>query len=131
MDSTAQGCGKLILAGEHAVVHGIPAIAVGIDRGARARVRAANANRLRIAPWNVDVTEHASPRWAYALHAALALAFAGTFFVEHLVSVQLAYALRAAISLAVTASPRAARSILSSPSLASSVRWPTSVTLMT
>jgi mevalonate kinase len=29
-------CGKVILLGEHAVVHGVPAIAAGIDRGARA-----------------------------------------------------------------------------------------------
>ena len=50
----------------------------------------------------VDVTAGHAPRaWAYALHAALAGVFAATFFLEHLVSVQLAYALRAAISLAV------------------------------
>jgi uncharacterized protein involved in response to NO len=50
----------------------------------------------------VDVTaEHPRSTWAYALHAVLALAFAATFFVEHLVSVQVAYALRAAITLAV------------------------------
>jgi uncharacterized protein involved in response to NO len=41
------------------------------------------------------------PAWAYALHALLAAAFAATFFLEHLVSVQAAHALRAAISLAV------------------------------
>lgn len=31
-------CGKVILFGEHAVVYGVPAIAVGIDRGASAEV---------------------------------------------------------------------------------------------
>lgn len=33
---TARASGKVILLGEHAVVFGVPAIAVGIDRGARA-----------------------------------------------------------------------------------------------
>lgn len=34
----AAACGKVILLGEHAVVYGVPAIAAGIDRGARAEV---------------------------------------------------------------------------------------------
>jgi uncharacterized protein involved in response to NO len=50
----------------------------------------------------VDVGQDHPPRaWAYALHAVLAALFAATFFLEHLVSVQLAYALRTAITLAV------------------------------
>ncbi len=32
-------CGKVILLGEHVVVHGAPALAAGIDRGARAEAR--------------------------------------------------------------------------------------------
>ncbi len=32
----ASACGKVILLGEHAVVHGVTALAAGIDRGARA-----------------------------------------------------------------------------------------------
>src|SRR5437667_37528 len=53
-------------------------------------------------PRGVDPTAERPPRgWAYALHALLAAAFAATFFLEHLASVQAAYALRAAITLAV------------------------------
>jgi mevalonate kinase len=74
MDFTAHGCGKLILAGEHAVVHGIPAIAVGIDRGAHARVHAAARNRLRIAPWGVDVAERDDDDLARAFAALIASA---------------------------------------------------------
>ncbi|MFO0758228.1 MAG: mevalonate kinase [Byssovorax sp.] len=36
--SRGSACGKVILLGEHAVVHGSPALAAGIDRGARAEV---------------------------------------------------------------------------------------------
>ncbi|MEJ7731026.1 MAG: mevalonate kinase [Polyangiaceae bacterium] len=38
--ATARAGGKVILLGEHAVVHGVPAIAAGIDLGATARARA-------------------------------------------------------------------------------------------
>jgi uncharacterized protein involved in response to NO len=50
----------------------------------------------------VDPTAERPPRpWAYAVHAILAAGFAATFFLEHLASVRAAYALRAAIALAV------------------------------
>lgn len=44
----AHGCGKVILLGEHAVVHGVPAIAAGIDRGADAEVERASESTLSI-----------------------------------------------------------------------------------
>jgi len=40
-EHTAHASGKVILVGEHAVVYGVPAIAVGIDRGVTARARVA------------------------------------------------------------------------------------------
>ena len=62
-DSTERlgvACGKVILLGEHAVVYGVPAIAVGIDRGARAsatRLDTGGPSRLHVRGWNVDVGE--------------------------------------------------------------------------
>lgn len=52
-------CGKAILFGEHAVVYGVPAIAIGLDRGARAEAEVAAGPRstLEIAAWNVRVTD--------------------------------------------------------------------------
>ena len=84
----ALASGKVILFGEHAVVYGIPAIAVGIERGARAWVedrRPAAAgerpfaqHRLRIRDWNVDVTstepDHDLARAFAAVVAATAIA---------------------------------------------------------
>jgi mevalonate kinase len=39
-------CGKLILFGEHAVVHGVPAIVLGIDRGVTAEARRAERGQI-------------------------------------------------------------------------------------
>ena len=49
------GRGKVILLGEHAVVHGCPAIAVGIERGVRATATPAERDILRLAPWDLEV----------------------------------------------------------------------------
>lgn len=54
-DERAFGRGKVILLGEHAVVHGTPALAAGLGRGVHARAVAADATSLQIAPWDLDV----------------------------------------------------------------------------
>jgi mevalonate kinase len=59
---TGTAHGKVILFGEHAVVYGVPAIAVGIDRGARATLtpqatEGVDANVLKVREWNMTVRE--------------------------------------------------------------------------
>jgi mevalonate kinase len=46
------GRGKVILLGEHAVVHRVPAIAVGLRRGVTRIARAADEDLLLVAPWS-------------------------------------------------------------------------------
>ena len=57
--STGRAWGKVILLGEHAVVYGVPALAVGIDRGARATatVSAGRMSSLEVPAWGVTVAE--------------------------------------------------------------------------
>ena len=71
---TAMGFGKVILLGEHAVVHGHPALAGAIDRGVRLTARDGDALRLRIRAWEVDVAatdDHPVGRALAAVAAAL------------------------------------------------------------
>lgn len=72
--ATHVGLGKVILLGEHAVVHGHPALAGAIDRGVGLTVRAGDALRLRIRAWDLDVAatdDHPVGRALSAVAAAL------------------------------------------------------------
>lgn len=69
------GRGKVILLGEHAVVHGCPAIAVGIERGVHAEARPGERDRLNIEPWGLDLDP--DPEGAEPLQRAFAAVLEG------------------------------------------------------
>jgi mevalonate kinase len=74
------GRGKAILLGEHAVVFGYPALALGIDRGAQAevcarpgdgRLAAPRAATLRVSGWELEAPEDGSEMLSRAFAALL------------------------------------------------------------
>jgi mevalonate kinase len=69
------GRGKVILLGEHAVVHGFPAIAVGIERGVLAEAKTARRDILNLSPWGLVIVPdpHGDEPLERAFAAALAL----------------------------------------------------------
>ncbi len=71
--ASVRALGKVILLGEHAVVHGHPALAGAIDRGVRLTATDGPL-RLRIASWGLDVAagdDHPVARALAAVAAAL------------------------------------------------------------
>jgi len=72
--TTGRASGKVILFGEHAVVHGVPAIAVGIDRGAEATAEPSSgpASTLELGGKTFEAQGGGDPDLGLALHALLA-----------------------------------------------------------
>jgi mevalonate kinase len=72
MRGTGSGQGKVILLGEHAVVHGVPALAAALDTGAKATALVSvDSDRMRVAPWGVDVRASDDVPLARAFAAAI------------------------------------------------------------
>jgi mevalonate kinase len=91
MSGCGLACGKVILLGEHAVVYGVPALAVGIDRGARAQAipLETGPSRLLVRGWNISVLEEDTHDLARAFRALIEAARAAhPSFGPHSVEVE-------------------------------------------
>ncbi|MBI5480165.1 MAG: mevalonate kinase [Deltaproteobacteria bacterium] len=76
MSGSGFGRGKVILLGEHAVVHGEPALAGALARGVRAEA-AAGAAHLRVAAWGLEARPDGAAPVDRAFAAILAATGAG------------------------------------------------------
>lgn len=99
-----QGCGKLILFGEHAVVYGHGAVAFGLERGARACVKqGSGAVRLRMMDGAVSVGD-VRLREAFGVMADVFGVDAGTLDAEVSLEVPAGAGLGGSAALAVALS---------------------------
>lgn len=98
------GCGKVILLGEHSVVHGRPALAAGLSRGARAEVTASPDGRShgRFVFDTTEVEVVATEDGEHALGRALA-ALLGTYTAPSPVHVTVRLELPAGAGLGASA----------------------------
>ena len=81
----ARGHGKVILFGEHGVVHGRPALAMAVEGGAEVQLRARDTGitSLHIAPWDVRIDTSDTPS-ENALPLQNALKAARALYEDHL-----------------------------------------------
>jgi mevalonate kinase len=70
--SEGRGLAKVILLGEHAVVHGQPALAAALDVGVRVRAVRAASPRLLVPAWDVDVGPDGGSELSTVFRAILA-----------------------------------------------------------